>query len=58
MLATRKGPDEQFCRIFKHHHTAEGGRALSRNQEELVLIAALGAFWFGITAFSNLFLMV
>lgn len=33
--------------VIKHHHhnhTAEG-RMLSRNQEELILIAALGAFW-------------
>jgi len=31
--------------VIKHHHTGEGGRVLSRNQEELVLIVAFGAFW-------------
>ncbi|KAF9247059.1 hypothetical protein BU15DRAFT_38931 [Melanogaster broomeanus] len=30
--------------VVKHHRT-EGGRVLSQTQEELILIAAFGAFW-------------
>ncbi|KIJ70548.1 hypothetical protein HYDPIDRAFT_122508 [Hydnomerulius pinastri MD-312] len=32
--------------VVKHHRTqGEGARVLSQNQEELILIAAFGAFW-------------
>lgn len=37
------------CRVVKHHRSE--GRVLSRNQEELILIAAFGAFWLGIPFF-------
>lgn len=32
-------------RVIKHHRSQ--GQVLSRNQEELILIAAFGAFWLG-----------
>ncbi|KAG0709647.1 hypothetical protein DFH29DRAFT_885167 [Suillus ampliporus] len=31
--------------VVKHHRTQEGERVLSSSQEELILIAAFGAFW-------------
>ena len=52
MFTTRTGSINKRCRVIKHHHAGEaGGRVLSRNQEELILIGAFGAFWLGIPFF-------
>lgn len=57
MFATRSGSIIKHRRVIKHHHS-EGGRVLSRNQEELILIGAVGAFWLGIPFFKISFVRV
>lgn len=57
MFATRSGSIIKHGRVIKHHHS-EGGRVLSRNQEELILIGAVGAFWLGIPFFKISFVRV
>lgn len=49
MSARGREPTSDRCRVIKHHRSE--GQMLSRNQEELILIAAFGAFWLGMLFF-------
>lgn len=45
-------------RVVKHHHAGGEGRMMTRDQEQLILIGAFGAFWLGKPFFfSNFFYM-